>query len=214
MCNALQVRWTVVPKIAPQPWIACSGCGGLRAFRSSNKARLNANGRKLDAWLIYKCTTCDKTWNRPVFERRNVHDIEPAVLEALQSNDPDWIRTETFNLGALRRRSQRVDEFGEFDVQKQLLHDALKWKHLKIELSVPYPTSTRLDRLLATELGLSRSQLSTLHENALLRTNTNLAGVLRRRIRSGTRVTVDLSDTADRELVWRPRAVGTHSASQ
>jgi hypothetical protein len=132
MCNALQVRWTVVPKIAPQPWIACSGCGGLRAFRSSNKVRLNANGRKLDAWLIYKCTTCDKTWNRPIFERRNVRDIEPAALEALQSNDPDWIRAETFNLDALRRKSQRIDEFADLDVRKRLLRDTPNWKHLEI----------------------------------------------------------------------------------
>jgi hypothetical protein len=40
------------------------------------------------------------------FERPNVRAINPVVLEALQSNDPQW--TETFNLEALRRKSQRV----------------------------------------------------------------------------------------------------------
>jgi hypothetical protein len=213
MCDTLQVRWTIVPKIAPQPWIACSGCGSPRAFRSSNKTRLNANGRRLDAWLIYKCTACDKTWNRAIFERQNVRDIAPAVLEALQSNDPDWIRAETFNLEALRRKSQRIDEFADVDVRKQVLRDAPDWKHLEIELSVPFPTSTRLDRLLATELGISRSRLGTLHENALLRTDLNRSDVLRRRIRSGMRVTVNLSDMADRELAWKPRAVGAQSGS-
>ena len=212
MCNTLQVRWTIIPKIAPQPWIVCSGCGGFRAFQSSNKIRLNANGRKLDAWLIYKCVTCDKTWNRPIFERQNVRDINSAVLEALQSNDPDWIRAETFNLEALRRKSQRIDEFAEFEVRKQLLRDAPDWKHLEIELSVPFPTSTRLDRLLASELKISRSRLSALHENALLRTNPDRTDILRRRIRSATRVTVDLSDLADRELVKR-QAIGETSGS-
>jgi hypothetical protein len=185
MCNALQVRWTIVPKVAPQPWIVCSGCGGLRAFHSSNKVRLNANGRKLDAWLIYKCTRCDKTWNRPIVERRNVRDIDLGVLEALQANDPDWVRAEAFNLEALRRKSQRIDEFAEFEVRKQVLRDAPDWKRLEIELSVPFPTSTRLDRLLASELKISRSQL--------LRTNPDHADMLRRRIRDGTRVTVDRS---------------------
>lgn len=213
MRNALQVRWTVVPKIAPQPWIVCSGCEGLRAFQSSNKIRLNANGRKLDAWLIYKCMTCDKTWNRPIFERRNVRDINPAVLEALQSNDPDWIRAETFNLEALGRKSQRIDEFAEFEIRKQLLRDAAYWKLLEIELSVPFPTSVRLDRLLASELKISRSQLSALHENALLRTNPDRADTLRRRISSGIRVTVDLSDLADRELAWRSLVIGETSGS-
>src|SRR5262245_3000233 len=110
MCKALRVRWTITPRTAPQPWITCSGCGSLRAFRSSNKIRLNANGRKLDAWLIYKCTSCDRTWNRTIFERRNVRDIDPVTLEALQSNDPHWIRAEAFNLEALKRETPRIDE--------------------------------------------------------------------------------------------------------
>jgi hypothetical protein len=193
MCNALQVRWTVIPKFPPQPWIVCSGCGGLRAFQSSNKIRLNANGRKLDAWLIYKCIACDKTWNRPIFERRNVRDINPAVLEALQANDPNWIRVEAFNLEALRRKARRIDEFPEYEVRKVLLGDARGCEHLEIELSVPFPISTRLDRLLASELGISRAQLSALHESALLWTNSDGADILRRRIRTGTRVTVNLS---------------------
>ncbi|WP_234889888.1 DUF1062 domain-containing protein (plasmid) [Agrobacterium vitis] len=156
MCNTLRVRWTIIPQTAPQPWIVCSGCGGLRASQSSGKIRLNANGRKLDAWLIYKCVTCEKTWNRPIFERQNVRDIDPVVLEALQSNDPQWIRTETFNLEALRRKSQRVDEFADFRIEKAILHETDNWTKLQIELVVPFPTSTRLDRLLASELSVSK----------------------------------------------------------
>jgi hypothetical protein len=211
MRNTLQVRWTVIPKLAPQPWIACNGCGGLRAFQSSNKIRLNANGRKLDAWLIYKCVVCDKTWNRPIFERRNVRDIDAKVLDALQSNDPDWIRGEAFNLEALRRKAQRIDEFPVYEVRKVLLRDAADRQHLDIELSVPLPTSTRLDRLLASELGLSRTQLRALHESALLRTNSSSTDVLRRRIRTGLRVTVSLAALADWESVWKPSAVAETS---
>jgi hypothetical protein len=208
MCNALRVRWTIIPKIAPQPWIVCGGCGGPRAFQSSPKIRLNANGRKLDAWLIYKCVTCDKTWNRPIFERMNVRDISPAVLEALQSNDPDWIKTETFNLEALRRKSRRIDEFAECEVRKLLLFEAPEWKRLEIELAVPFPTSTRLERLLASELAVSRSRLRAMHDGALLRTSTDRSEILRQRIRNGIRITLDLSSMPDRELVWKPRVVG------
>ncbi|GAU86372.1 DUF1062 domain-containing protein [Bosea sp. BIWAKO-01] len=208
MCNILRVRWTIIPQTAPQPWIACRGCGGLRAFQSSGKIRLNANGRKLDAWLIYKCLACEKTWNRPIFERQNIRDIDPVVLEALHSNDPHWIRTETFNLEALRRKSQRVDEFSEFDIQKEVLHDTLDWTKLEIDLKVALPISTRLDRLLASELRVSRARLQTLHEDGALRTNPERADILKRRIRTGTRVTIDLSTEADREHAWKPLAQG------
>ena len=208
MCNSLQVRWTIIPQIAPQPWLACSGCGGLRPFRSSDKVRLNANGRQLDAWLIYKCTGCDKTWNRTIFERKNVRDIDSVTLEALQSNDPDWIRAETFNLEALRRKSQRIDEFAEFEIRKELLRETPDWQHLEIELSISFPASARLDRLLASELRVSRSQLGALHEAGLLKTNSDRNDILRRRIRDGVRITLDLSDLGDREEVWKPLAAG------
>ncbi|XUR34363.1 DUF1062 domain-containing protein [Rhizobium leguminosarum bv. trifolii] len=208
MCNTLRVRWTIIPRTAPQPWIACGGCGGLRAFQSSGKIRLNANGRKLDAWLIYKCLTCDRTWNRPILERRNVRDIDPAVLDALQSNDPDWIRAETFKLDALRHKSQRVDEFAEFEIAKEMQSETANWTRLAIELMVPFPTSTRLDRLLASELKVSRARLQALHEEGMVRTDPDRSDVMRRRIRNGTLVVIDLAMQADREQSWKPLASG------
>lgn len=181
----------------------------MRAFQSSDKIRLNANGRKLDAWLIYKCLVCDKTWNRPLFERRNVREIDPATLDALQSNDVKWIRAESFNLDALKRKSQRVDEFPEFEIAKEVLREAAGWTRLEIELAVPLPAGTRLDRLLASELELSRTRLQTLHEKGLLRTNSDPADILRRRIRTGIEVVIDLATVADRELSWGPLATGS-----
>lgn len=209
MCCSLRVRWTITPKTAPQPWIACGGCGGLRAFQSSGKIRLNANGRKLDAWLIYKCLACDKTWNRPLFERQNVRDIDPQTLEALQSNDIKWIRMESFNLDALRRKSQRIDEFPEFEIAREVVRETTDWTRLEIELLVPLPSGMRLDRLLATELKVSRTRLQTLHGKGLLRTNPDRADVLRRRIRTGIEVMIDLAAVADRELSWGPLATGS-----
>ena len=208
MCKTLRVRWTVIPQTAPRPWIACSGCGGLRAFQSSGKIRLNANGRKLDAWLIYKCLSCEKTWNRPIFERQAVGDIDPAVLEALQSNDPDWIRMESFNLDALRRKAQRIDECSVFKKKKEVLRDPGNWTALEIELAVPVPASLRLDRLLASALKISRSRLQALHKAGLLRAIPDRGGMLRRRIATGTRITLDLSGEADRERKWKPLATG------
>ncbi|MDP9811549.1 hypothetical protein J2W42_004413 [Rhizobium tibeticum] len=207
MCNTLQVRWTIEPKIAPQPWIMCSGCDGLRAFQSSDKIRLNANGRKLDAWLIYKCTTCDKTWNRSIFERKNARDIDSVVLEALQSNDPHWVRAETFNLEALKKKSQRIDEFASFEIRKELLREDPGWIRLEIELSVPFSASMRLDRLLASELQISRSKLRALNESGLLQANSDRTDMLRRRIKDGLRITIDLSNLDDRELFWKPPAI-------
>lgn len=208
MCDTLRVRWTIVPKLAPQPWIACRGCGEPKAFRCSGKVRLNANGRRLDGWLIYRCLDCDNTWNRPLFERRYVRDIDPLTLEALHANDPDWIRAEAFNLDALRRKSPHIDEFADVEVAKEVVDEPADWTKIEIRLIVSLPACTRLDRLLAAELAASRSRLRILSDQGMLRINSDRSDALRRRVKTGTVATLDLSTEANRHLLWRPRVTG------
>ncbi|MDX3929169.1 MAG: DUF1062 domain-containing protein [Shinella sp.] len=201
MCNILQVQWTIVPQVAPQPWIVCNGCGGPNPFKSSGKLRLNANGKKLDAWLIYRCSTCDKTWNRVIFERRSIREIDPATLEALQSNDPDWVRSRAFDIDALRGKSRRIDEFADIDIRKAVLCSAQDWVTLEIVMKVPLAAAIRLDRLLATELEISRSRLQALCGKGKLRTDPVRKDMLRRRPKDGLRVVLDLSGETDRQSV-------------
>ncbi|WP_337268864.1 DUF1062 domain-containing protein [Oryzifoliimicrobium ureilyticus] len=211
MCKTLRVRWTLTPRKAPEPFIACSGCKGLRAFRCSGKIRLNANGRRLDAWLIYKCVDCDKTWNRAIFERQTLRDIDPTTLAALQSSDPGWVRAEAFNLEALRRKAQRIDEFDDLLIEKAIVHEASGWTRLAIELAVPLPVSTRLDRLLAFELKVSRSALQRLAEAGMVRIDTGHADALRRRVKSGTVINIDLAGWLEKDRQLRPLATGSPS---
>lgn len=188
MCNSTVVRWTITPRIAPRPWIACGGCGTLKPFQSSGKVRLNANGKRLDAWLIYKCIDCARSWNRPLFERRTLKEIDPKALEAAHFSTPDWVRAREFDIDGLRRHAQRIDEFGEADIERRDLGEAVMSGQIVIELEVALPSSLRLDRLLAGELGLSRSKLQSLHEEGLLIIEPDRKDVLRRRVRSGMQV--------------------------
>jgi hypothetical protein len=207
MSNILNVKWTIIPTNAPQPWIACSGCGGPRPFKCSDKLRLNANGRRLDAWLIYKCTGCDKTWNRTLFERRNVRDIDPVTLEALQGNDPEWIRSHAFDVGALGHLVKRIDVFADCCVHKSVASAIEGWSLLQIEFTVPFAANPRLDRILAIELGLSRSRLQALHETGALKIEPDRKQALRRPTRDGSRILLDLPDAADQRSIGE-RAAG------
>jgi hypothetical protein len=198
MGKIFRVRWTVIPRFSPQPWIACTHCGGLKPFRSSGKIRLNANGKTLDAWLIYKCVVCGSTWNRPIFERRTVRDVDRATLAALHANDANWIRRMEFDIAGLRRKSSRIDACSTTDVQKRVLErDSPDWTVLAIELAVPLPTGLRLDHLLATELCLPRPRLHALHEKTHLRIEPPHKHALRRGAKDGQRVVLDLSGEPD-----------------
>jgi hypothetical protein len=194
MCNLLRVQWTLVPRHAPLPWIACGGCGIPRPFQSSGKVRLNANGKTLDAWLIYKCTVCAKTWNRPIFERRNVHDIDPATVAALHGNDPRWIRAQAFQIDALRRHTHRIEESDDVLVQRKILTPgAGPWTSGEIKLIVPLPTKLRLDRLLARELGASRSRIQAWLDDGTLQIEPPHQSGFRRSLKHGCCIRIECS---------------------
>jgi hypothetical protein len=193
----LAVRWTVAPEIAPRPLINCNRCGTVKAYRCSDKFRVNANGKRIDVWLIYRCIDCDNSWNFGIFERRNRRDIEPALLAALESNDPALARRHAFDVVALRNRVGRVEEFSDVAVHKHRLGDEGATA-LEIRLALEAPTSLRLDRLLAGELGISRSRLQALDEKGLLVVVPDGARALRKSARDGTTVRIDLTGELDR----------------
>jgi hypothetical protein len=201
MDNVLEVRWTLTPKIAPRPWIACSGCGAPRPFTSSDRIRLNANGRKLDAWLIYKCVACDNAWKRPLFERVDVRAVQPALLEALQSNDSDWIQSRAFDVADLKRHSRRIEEFADVDVERTALGSPQNWTILRIGVAVRFAACVRLERLLASELHLTRSRLMALNNRARLTIEPHRIDALRRRPMDGMRIVLDLAGEADRRRI-------------
>jgi hypothetical protein len=194
MSRILKAQWTITPTATPQPWIACATCGGPQPFKCSDRLRLNANGKKLDAWLIYRCSQCDKTWNRTLFERNNVRDIGPEAMAALQSNDPGWIRRHAFDVDALRHHARRIDEFGDVDIQKAGPYRADDWALLEIMLEITVPVSLRLDRMLCSELGVSRNRLQMLDQSGKLVVEPPRKARLKRSPADGMQVLLDLSD--------------------
>jgi hypothetical protein len=121
---------------------------------------MNANRRRIDAWLIYKCMDCENNWNRPLLERRSIGDIDPSTLHALQTNNADLVRRAAFDVEDLRRRTERVEEFAKIKVVRRMLCVGQEpLAKLEISLAVPVPTRLRADRLLAGELGVSRPRV-------------------------------------------------------
>jgi hypothetical protein len=201
MSEVLRVQWTIIAQTAPQPWLTCSRCGETRRFRSSDRVRVNSNGKRVDAWLIYKCTDCDDTWNRPVLERRPVHAIDPGFLMALSANDADVVRRLAFDLEGLRRRTDRVAEFDDVLVIKHVLSgDATSARQLDILCVVPQPVGLRVDRLLANELGLSRSGIQRLEGSGAL-VALPKGSRLRRAVRDGTRLLITSRDVPARQTL-------------
>lgn len=181
MSRITRVLWTITPLEAPQPWRSCSRCGAARPFRCSGKFRLNANGKRLDAWLVYKCVDCDTTWNRTIFERRA--DMSPAMLTALQENNAALVAQFAFDIAGLRREAHHVETFGDVAVHKTVLSEEVaSVSSVEITLAVSVATAVRLDRLLSSELGLSRSRIAAMAEAGQL----TASAALGKAVRNGT----------------------------
>ncbi|RVD40201.1 MAG: DUF1062 domain-containing protein [Mesorhizobium sp.] len=202
MSSILRIHWTIAPEIAPRPLINCNRCGGVKAYRCSGKFRVNANGKRIDVWLIYRCADCDNSWNFGIFERCNRRDIEPALLAALESNDPELARRHAFDIVALRDQVGRVEEFPDAAVRKQVIGGMKQGATaLELRLGLEVPISLRLDRLLANEFGISRSRLQALEERRLLVVDPEGSKALRKPAREGTTIRVNLASEPDRQAI-------------
>ncbi|MEI9417050.1 DUF1062 domain-containing protein [Mesorhizobium sp. Cs1321R2N1] len=202
MFSVLRIHWTIAPEIAPRPLINCNRCGCVKAYCCSGKFRVNANGKRIDVWLIYRCVDCDNSWNFGIFERCTRRDIAPALLAALGSNDPALVRSHAFDIVALRKQVGRVEEFPDAAVRKQVIGEMKEdATALELRLGLEIPVSLRLDRLLANELRISRSRLQALDERRLLTVEPDGAKALRKPAREGATIRIDLAGEPDRRTI-------------
>lgn len=65
----------------------CGGCGKKQEFVNSGKFRVNANGNRVDVWLIYRCKKCKHSWNLAIYERVRPSRIEQEQYELFLDND-------------------------------------------------------------------------------------------------------------------------------
>jgi hypothetical protein len=162
----LCVTWQVTPPQPPLVRRHCSRCSTDRTFACSLKFRTNAQKKRLDVWLIYRCSRCEDTWNLPIFERMSVGEID--AFDAIARNDAALALRYAFDRTRLLRHGA-LEEHPEVSIHKA--HDAgcpRTAGTIAIAVALAGPCGVRLDRLLSLGLGLSRGGIGRLHEAGAL----------------------------------------------
>lgn len=67
----------------------CSGCRKKQIFINTRRFLVNANGNKIDIWIIYQCRKCKHTLNIPIFERIAPNRIPDELYEKFLVNDEE-----------------------------------------------------------------------------------------------------------------------------
>lgn len=67
----------------------CGGCKKKQFFINTRKFRVNANGNKVDVWLIYQCKKCKHSLNIPIYERTAPSKIPHELYELFLANEEE-----------------------------------------------------------------------------------------------------------------------------
>lgn len=168
-CN-LRKLWLIVPDQLPTVIRRCPKCKGKTEFQNSGKFRVNANGKLLDVWLIYRCSHCDTSWNMTIIERANPENIDKEEYKGFLSNSPQLAASYGSNRELfIKNKAEIVEAKSGYHILKTLtITPGNKEYSLEIQIKNPSALKLRADVLLAGELEVSRNQIKKWFDGGLV----------------------------------------------
>lgn len=164
-------KWVILPDRLPAALRKCPKCGEKTEFENSGRFRMNANGRMLDVWLIYRCRACKTTWNMAVYERMPAADLAPELYERFLANDVRLAAQYGCDAGLFaRNRVEMAAASADYRVQMVPTSVPCReagWSEAEIHLGGGL--KLRVDALFAGQLGISRSKVKELCRQGLIR---------------------------------------------
>lgn len=142
----------------------CAGCGKKTHFINTGNFRVNANGNKLDVWLIYQCEHCKHSLNLTIYERQNPALINKEEYACFLHNDENLAAAYGKNAEFFKRNKAEIDFQGTnyHIIKKSNISLDDNTSEALIEISNPYGLRLRPEKLISEILGISRSQVTRL----------------------------------------------------
>jgi hypothetical protein len=145
----LHVLWRVEALELPALSRPCARCARAARFVCTERFRVNANGDRLDVWLLYRCADCGEPHRQRVLRRARERALPAGRLAAYRADESTLVRRCAFAAG------------GGAEVPARVVREALPASGaLRARITQPEPCGLRWHRLLAKELGASRAQLA------------------------------------------------------
>lgn len=145
----------------------CSRCGGKTHFKNTKKFRVNANGNKLDIWLIYQCAQCKNTLNLAIYERQKASSIPPGEYQGFLENQEQLADAYGRNLQLFLKNKADVDyDRLNYDIVRrhESTENSESGERVLVAIKNPYGLKIRPEKQIAMVLGVSRSQVKSLME--------------------------------------------------
>lgn len=153
-----QIIWKLCPAGLPLAERYCKKCGKKALFLCSGQFRVNAQKKRVDVWLIYRCSRCGSTWNLEILSRVSPQEIAPSLLEGFFQNDPALAGRYAADIPLLQRSGARplLPDWTIIGEDPPLGGEAA------IIIRADFPAPLRAASLIRKKLGLSRREFEAL----------------------------------------------------
>ncbi len=168
------IEYRILPRHAYKIQRNCSGCKGKSNYINTGNFRVNANGNRIDVWLIYQCEKCRHTYNLTVHERVKPTEIPEENYKRFLANDDKLALEYGMNKALLARNKAfisdedleyellpKVPDEGNTSLQTVSGNEAVQTDEVaetQIILHNPYELKVRNDKLVSEILQISRSK--------------------------------------------------------
>lgn len=159
--------WEVIPLNTPLLKKKCSKCRNSNLYYCSDKFRLNSQKKRLDVWLVYKCTKCDDTCNITILSRTRQELIGKELYQKFNNNDEKTAWKYAFDIETFRKNSREADYN---NVEYNIIYEpftleeisCMEPETIEFEIKTEYELDMRLTTLIKKCLNLSSGQLEKL----------------------------------------------------
>ncbi|WP_167956147.1 DUF1062 domain-containing protein [Anaerosporobacter faecicola] len=176
MCYEKKWNYEIVPEESYEVIRNCSGCGCKSHYKNTNRFRVNANGNRIDVWLIYQCEKCKHTWNLTIYERQRPEEIPSTEYQKFLSNDSMTAMKYGTNRNLFMKNHGDIDwKNHPYQIVGEITEGQRKAGN-QLLITNPYDLKIRTDKVIAEVLGISRSQEKELEKNASIVVETENFG--------------------------------------
>jgi len=159
-----EIFWTVQITNAPTVVRYCKRCSANVEFVSSGCFRVNAQQKSLDVWLIYKCLSCDATWNLTILSRVSPRSIPVDQLRGFYENDSE-LAIRYANDPALIKRQGGNPTQPEIEIVGPNVDPD---EPVRIRITPAMPLNIKAEVVIRKKLSLSRGEFDKMQQNGTL----------------------------------------------
>lgn len=143
----------------------CPRCGN-QYYENSGCFRVNANGKRLDIWLISRCEHCKSIWNLGVYERIDRAALSPTDYQGYLENNTSLALCHVFDPAFLARNRAALD----LDHMNVLLSGGCPSvsEACEVTITCDYPLPLPAGRIISQVLGVSLSRVKRMLEDGQL----------------------------------------------